>query len=289
MPVIPSPVDGIDLRYDISGDGPALVLLHGSVLTRAIWRGLGYLAPLIAEHTVIRIDLRGHGLSGAPHDPGAYTQEVFVADLLAVLDAEGVGRAALMGYSLGARVALSTALEHPGRVRRLVSLGGSASAQRGAVDSVFFPGVIEALREDGMEAFCAGQGLGPEVTSRRARATRTAFLAADHRAVAALLERHRRDTGGAAGGTRRLHRAGPVDGGHRGPSALRGVTAGRLAHARCGVRAVAGPRSRRHPLPTGRGARARPAVPGAEALSPRRRPLPLRAPGAPAPRGPRRR
>ncbi|MGO1566752.1 MAG: alpha/beta fold hydrolase [Brachybacterium sp.] len=187
MPVIPSPVDGIDLRYDISGDGPALVLLHGSVLTRAIWRGLGYLAPLIAEHTVIRIDLRGHGLSGAPHDPGAYTQEVFVADLLAVLDAEGVGRAALMGYSLGARVALSTALEHPGRVRRLVSLGGSASAQRGAVDSVFFPGVIEALREDGMEAFCAGQGLGPEVTSRRARATRTAFLAADHRAVAALL------------------------------------------------------------------------------------------------------
>ena len=57
----PLPVDGIDLRYDISGDGPALVLLHGSVLTRAIWRGLGYLAPLIAEHTVIRIDLAAMG------------------------------------------------------------------------------------------------------------------------------------------------------------------------------------------------------------------------------------
>ncbi|ATG54305.1 alpha/beta hydrolase [Brachybacterium ginsengisoli] len=187
MPVIPSPVDGIDLRYDVSGDGPALVLLHGSVLSRAIWRGLGYLGPLAAEHTVIRLDQRGHGLSGTPHDPSAYTQQAFVADLLAVLDAEGIGQAALMGYSLGARVALTAALEHPGRVTRLVSLGGSASAQRGAVDAVFFPEVIDAVREGGMEAFCTGQGLGPEVESRRARATRTAFLAADPLAVAALL------------------------------------------------------------------------------------------------------
>lgn len=187
MPVIPSPVDGIDLRYDISGDGPALVLLHGSVLSRAIWRGLGYLDPLSDEHTVIRVDLRGHGRSGKPHDSAAYTQAAFVADLLAVLDAEGVGRAALMGYSLGARIALTAALEHPGRVTRLVSLGGSASAQRGQVESIFFPGVADAVREDGMDAFCTGQGLGPEVEGRRARATRTAFLAADQHAVAALL------------------------------------------------------------------------------------------------------
>lgn len=52
-PVIPSPLDGIPLRYDTSGSGPPRVLLHGSVLSRAIWRGLGYLAPLAAEHTVI--------------------------------------------------------------------------------------------------------------------------------------------------------------------------------------------------------------------------------------------
>lgn len=187
MPVIPSPVDGIDLRYDITGAGPALVLLHGSVLSRAIWRGLGYLDPLAAEHTVIRVDLRGHGRSGTPHDPAAYTQAVFVADLLAVLDAEGVGRAALMGYSLGARIALTAALEHPARVTRLVSLGGSAAAQQGQVESIFFPGVVDAVREDGMEAFCTGQGLGPDVDGRRAQATRTAFLAADPHAMAALL------------------------------------------------------------------------------------------------------
>ncbi|MDN5898972.1 MAG: alpha/beta hydrolase [Brachybacterium sp.] len=195
MPVIPSPVDAIDLRYDVSGSGPALVLLHGSVLSRAIWRGLGYLEPLSAEHTVVRVDLRGHGMSGAPHEVSAYAQQTFVADLLAVLDAEGIRRAALLGYSLGARVALSTALSHPDRVTHLVSLGGSASTQHGVVDSVFFPGVIDAVREGGMEAFCAGQGLGPEVDSRRARATRTAFLAADPRAVAALLEATDRTAG----------------------------------------------------------------------------------------------
>ena len=187
MPLISSPTDGIDLRYDVAGSGPPLVLMHGSVLSRAIWRGLGYLEPLSAEYTVIRMDLCGYGRSGAPHEQSSYTQERFVADLLAVLDAEGHESAALLGYSLGARIALSAALAHPQRVTRLVSLGGSASPQQGQVDSVFFPGVIEAVDEGGMEEFCSRQGLGPDVESRRGRATRNAFLAADHRAIAALL------------------------------------------------------------------------------------------------------
>lgn len=195
MPVIVSPVDGVPLRADLSGSGSALVLLHGSVLSRAIWRGLGYLGPLTAEHTVIRIDLRGHGGSGKPHDAAAYTQEVFVRDLFAVLDELGIGRAALMGYSLGARIALSAALDQPGRVSRLVSIGGSASPQQGAVDEVFFPGVIGTVRKSGMEAFCSGQGLGPDAVAQRDRATRAAFLAADPLAVAALLEATDRTSG----------------------------------------------------------------------------------------------
>lgn len=188
MPVIASPVDGTRLRYDASGSGPVLVLLHGSVLSRAIWRGLGYLELLTAQRTVVRMDIRGHGSSGKPHAASAYTQDVLVADLLAVLDTVGANRADLMGYSLGARIAVTAAVRHPQRVRHVVSLGGSPADQRGAIETVFFPGVLDVLRSEGMEGFCARQGLGPKVEDRQAQATRHAFLAADPLAMAALFE-----------------------------------------------------------------------------------------------------
>lgn len=191
MADLASPVDGTRLAYDLSAverEGVPVVLLHGSVLSKAIWRGLGYLVPLSAEHPVLRLDLRGHGRSGKPHDPAAYTPDVLVADLLAVLDDAGIERAALVGYSLGARIALTTALRHPDRVTHLVSLGGSAAAQHDALETVFFPGVVDALRTGGMEEFCARQGLGPTIADPRHAATRQAFLAADPLAMAALFE-----------------------------------------------------------------------------------------------------
>lgn len=189
---VPSPVDGTELVYDVArGEGCApdavpVVLLHGSVLTRAIWRGLGYLGALGAERPVLRVDLRGHGASGRPTDPDGYAPESQARDLLAVLDDAGIARAHLMGYSLGARVALAMALAAPERADRLVLLGGSAASQQGALDAVFFPGVVQRIREHGMEDFCARQGLGPDVESPTARATRQVFLRADPQAMAAL-------------------------------------------------------------------------------------------------------
>ncbi|PWH06059.1 alpha/beta hydrolase [Brachybacterium endophyticum] len=187
MPKVPSPAGGVAIAYDVTGSGPAVVLLHGSVLSRAIWRAYGYVDALTAAgYTVVRIDLRGHGRSDAPHQADAYTQDAFVDDLFAVLDAEGIQQAALMGYSLGARIAVTASVRRPDRVTHLVSLGGSAAQQQGSVDTVFFPGTVETLRSEGMEGFCRAQGLGPDVTDRRDRGTRTAFLAADPLAMATL-------------------------------------------------------------------------------------------------------
>ena len=190
---VSSRADGTVLVYDRASAGPAaspdatpVLLLHGSVLSRALWRGLGYVEALRAEREVLRMDLRGHGTSGKPVDPAAYATGVQVEDVLSVLDDAGFSRAHLLGYSLGARVALATAVEHPARVERLVLLGGSAAAQQGVLEQLFFPGVIETLAREGMEAFADRQGLTADRTDPLAQSTRFAFLRADPQAMAAL-------------------------------------------------------------------------------------------------------
>lgn len=199
MSSIESPVDGTRLRWDAASGAapgaPPVVLLHGSALSSAVWRGLGYLTALREEFTVVRMDLRGHGRSGAPHERAAYARATQVADVLAVCDAAGIDRFHLVGYSLGSRIALAAGLEQPDRVRSLVLLGGTPAPQHGAVDDLFFPGTVTALRTGGTEEFCARQGLGPDQSDPVAAATRRAFLANDALALAALLEATEADPG----------------------------------------------------------------------------------------------
>lgn len=175
-----NPLDGTTISYDVTGEGPAVVLLHGSALSRAIWRGLGYVKAL-QGFTVVRIDLRGHGRSGKPHDPHAYAMDLLVADVLAVMDAEKLASAAVVGYSFGSRVGFSLAAMAPGRVEKLVTLGGTFRPQSGQVAKVFFDGYLEALRTGGMQAFVDGQTLDPQ--------TKVAFMANDSEALVAYFER----------------------------------------------------------------------------------------------------
>ncbi|GAA1360730.1 alpha/beta hydrolase [Arthrobacter rhombi] len=175
-----NPLDGTTISYDVTGEGPAVVLLHGSALSRAIWRGLGYVKAL-EGFTVVRIDLRGHGRSGKPHDPHAYAMDLLVADVLAVLDAEKLASAAVVGYSFGSRVGFSLAARAPGRVEKLVTLGGTYRPQAGEVAKVFFDGYLDALRTGGMQAFVDGQTLDPQ--------TKAAFMANESEALVAYFER----------------------------------------------------------------------------------------------------
>ncbi|MBM6622708.1 alpha/beta fold hydrolase [Micrococcaceae bacterium RIT802] len=174
-----NPLDGTTISYDVAGEGPAVVLLHGSALSRAIWRGLGYVRALDG-FTVVRIDLRGHGRSGKPHESGAYAMDLLVADVLAVMDAEQLAGAAVVGYSFGSRVGFSLAATAPGRVEKLVTLGGTFRPQSGQVAKVFFDGYLDALRTGGMRAFVDGQRLDPQ--------TRAAFMANDSEALVAYFE-----------------------------------------------------------------------------------------------------
>jgi pimeloyl-ACP methyl ester carboxylesterase len=114
--------DGTRIAYDVSGSGPALMLLHGGMMTRASWHEAGYVTRLQGEFRVITVDLRGNGESAKPTDPAAYTTEKLGQDVLAVADACGVERFTLWGYSYGGNVGRYLAARSP-RVAKLIIIG----------------------------------------------------------------------------------------------------------------------------------------------------------------------
>jgi 3-oxoadipate enol-lactonase len=108
--------NGIDIRYDVQGNGPWLILLHSLATDHTLWDD--QMAVLSSRFRVLRFDSRGHGGSSAPAAP--YDLPMMAADALGVMDALGVERAHLCGISKGGMVAQHVALAAPERVERLV-------------------------------------------------------------------------------------------------------------------------------------------------------------------------
>ncbi|HUS13755.1 MAG TPA: alpha/beta fold hydrolase [Chloroflexia bacterium] len=101
-----APVNGTELYYEVTGEGPALVLVHAGVSDHRLWDDQ---VPVFAEHyQVIRYDMRGFGRSAMP--PGTFSLR---EDLYGLLQALGVDRAAVCGVSMGGRTVVEFALEHP--------------------------------------------------------------------------------------------------------------------------------------------------------------------------------
>jgi pimeloyl-ACP methyl ester carboxylesterase len=96
--------DGTRIAYEVTGAGPAVMLLHGAGQTRQEWQRTDYIKRLAPNFTVISIDLRGSGESDKPATPEAYAIDRVVEDLLAVADAAGAERFHLWGYAYGAVV-----------------------------------------------------------------------------------------------------------------------------------------------------------------------------------------
>lgn len=118
--------DGLTLAYDlIPGDGRPVILLHGFASNRKEnWQRLGWYGAFERKRMkMAALDCRGHGESAKPHAPSAYTRGAMVGDVVALLDTLEHERADLIGYSMGARLALAAALAHPKRFP-LVTLGG---------------------------------------------------------------------------------------------------------------------------------------------------------------------
>ena len=113
--------DGAHIAYRTFGDGPRhVLLLHGTLSTAAQLGGLARLLAATGEMTVHAVDRRGSGASRLA-EPTPIDVEVHVDDLDAVLDAEGVASAAVVGVSYGACVALEFAARRPGRTDAVVA------------------------------------------------------------------------------------------------------------------------------------------------------------------------
>lgn len=118
--------DGVRIAYALTGTGPPLVkaanwMTHlGHDATSPVWRH--WLSALSADHTLVRYDERGCGLSEWQVDD--FSLDAWVADLEAVVDAAGHDRFPLLGISQGAAVAIDYAVRHPDRVTALVLVGG---------------------------------------------------------------------------------------------------------------------------------------------------------------------
>jgi len=117
------PVDGGDLRVGFrpgKADAPVVVLVHGITANHLSWSMVA--DQLGDDATLLAPDLRGR--AGSASVPGPFGMAKHARDLVAVLDHIGVGRATIVGHSMGAYVAAAFAVNHDDRLAGLVLVDG---------------------------------------------------------------------------------------------------------------------------------------------------------------------
>lgn len=121
--------DGVNIAYQVSGQGPALVCCHAMGSDHRMYDA--HRGAFSEQYTLITFDQRGAGDSDHPpfsEGPDSfYTADKFGSDLQSVLDTLGIARARVLGYSMGAVAALVLATRHPDRVERLALVSAMAS------------------------------------------------------------------------------------------------------------------------------------------------------------------
>ena len=121
-----APVNGLKLYYEIHGEGKPLVLLHGSYMS--IDLNYGQLIPILAKsYKVIAFEMQGHGRTADIDRP--YSFDALADDVNGLLKYLHVDSAIVLGYSLGATVALNTAIKYPSLVTKLIFISSAYKSE----------------------------------------------------------------------------------------------------------------------------------------------------------------
>ena len=134
------------LTWEATGSGPGLLLIHAGIADRTMWDPQWELWR--DRFRLVRYDQRGFGDSSDPEAPYSLHE-----DAIAVLNAAGLARAAVIGASMGGKAALDLALAHPERIEALVTVAATPSGwehEQTLVD--LFESVDEAYEREGIEA-----------------------------------------------------------------------------------------------------------------------------------------
>ena len=171
---------GVRIYYEVEGEGPPVLLLHGTTGSLEDWREAGYTGAL-RDRQLVLVDLRGHGRSDKPHEPSAYDWPDLVNDANCVLDELAISRADVFGYSAGSYIAIAMAMIAPQHVRSLI-VGGASNKWAGLSDRG------RQLLSQGIEAFVDAtfESTGPLPADLRQR-----LLANDPTALIASLSANR--------------------------------------------------------------------------------------------------
>jgi pimeloyl-ACP methyl ester carboxylesterase len=174
----------VEIAYLDEGEGDPILLIHGFASSKEVnWVQPGWFTTLRgAGRRVIALDNRGHGQSAKLYDPADYHTTKMAADARSLLKHLGIGRADVMGYSMGARITAFLALEGPELTRSIV-LGGLGIH---LVDGVGLPESIA----DAMEAPSLADISDPQGYTFRSFADKTR---SDRRALAACIRGSRQE------------------------------------------------------------------------------------------------
>ena len=111
-------INGVDLNYEISGQGEAVVFLHGYTGSTQNWAN--QVPALSSKYMMVTVDHRGHGKSAAPSNEDDYSVRILSEDTFALLNMLNIEKCCLAGHSLGGFAALQFAIEHQDRLAGLI-------------------------------------------------------------------------------------------------------------------------------------------------------------------------